>query len=34
MEMADAIEEMINLHGEATAAKAYFQLQEILSNYY
>lgn len=34
LEMSDAIEMVIDSFGEATAARAYFELQNILSNYY
>ena len=34
LEMSDAIEVIIDQYGEAAAAKAYYQLQEIFSNYY
>ena len=34
LEMSDAIELIIDQYGEATAARAYFELQNILANYY
>ena len=34
LEMSDAIEMVIDSFGEASAARAYFELQNILSNYY
>lgn len=34
LEMSDAIETIINLYGEANAARAYFELQQIFSTYY